>query len=536
MGFVLLLVAFGGSAVASGADPVPDQAAWMFNPDAVVEIDLGGLSQEEIDELEDNPDEYQPGTFELRVGGVAQGPALGEVGIRLKGGFGSFRPLSEKAAFKIKFNEYVSQTFFGLKKLTLNNMVQDPSMIHETLTYELFRALGVPASRTGYAFVRLNGQDYGLHLNIETLDKISLPRWFDSTGHLYEADEAKVDVKPGGAGEFEVDEGDDEDLSDLEALIAAANDEDGDWSDGMAAVADLEQMTRQWAVERYVGHWDGYAGEAGTYRPNNYYLHSDDAGLFQMLPWGTDQTWGNRLEFDEPAGGILFNRCFADASCKALYVDALEDVRSALGGLELGQHAAELFELLAPYRALEVEPRLPYTPDEIEEIVEETCEFIAERPEELAEWLELAAEPPAAPCSLASSDPEPDPGQGSEPSGPVLESTVVAEPPRPTLWVGRSRMLGTRVITPMRLPGPGRAKQLVTARLGKARQIACAVRKDAELAGFVELQCRLSAMARRQLELGSLPLIVTVSFTTFGGDPDLRTRRVVAAKRPAGSS
>ena len=35
-----------------------------------------------------------------------------------------------------------------------------------------------------------------------------------------------------------------------------------DWSNGLAAVADLEEMTRMWAVERYIGHWDGYAGRA----------------------------------------------------------------------------------------------------------------------------------------------------------------------------------------------------------------------------------------------------------------------------------
>jgi hypothetical protein len=35
------------------------------------------------------------------------------------------------------------QRFQGLKKLTLNNMVQDKSMIHETLAYASFRSAGV---------------------------------------------------------------------------------------------------------------------------------------------------------------------------------------------------------------------------------------------------------------------------------------------------------------------------------------------------------------------------------------------------------
>ena len=241
-----------------------DEISWMFSPDAVVEMNIGDISEEELDALEAEPDEYVKGTFELKVDGVTKGVPLVDVGVRRKGGFGSSRPIKTgKSGLKLRFDEFVKgQLFFGIKRLTLNNMFQDESMVHETLTYELFHELDLPASRTGYAFVNLNGAKYGLFLNVETLDEITLPQWFPTTGHLYEADAAGVDVRPGAAETFEVDEGDEGDLGDLKALIAAANDESGDWSDGMAAVADLERMTAQWAVERYVAHWDGYAGAA----------------------------------------------------------------------------------------------------------------------------------------------------------------------------------------------------------------------------------------------------------------------------------
>ena len=50
--------------------------------------------------------------------------------MRLKGQ-ASFRPLGKKAAFKVKFPE--ANRLLGLKSMTLNNMVQDASMVHETL-------------------------------------------------------------------------------------------------------------------------------------------------------------------------------------------------------------------------------------------------------------------------------------------------------------------------------------------------------------------------------------------------------------------
>ena len=48
--------------------------------------------------------------------------------------------------------------------MTLNNMVQDPSMVHEALGYEVLRAAGIPAAHTGFAYVRVNRKGYGLYL------------------------------------------------------------------------------------------------------------------------------------------------------------------------------------------------------------------------------------------------------------------------------------------------------------------------------------------------------------------------------------
>ena len=92
-------------------------------------------------------------------------------------------------------------------------------------------SLASPLLRTGYAYVRVNGEDYGVYLNLETIDRVMLPRfWFGSTQHLYEGEydaQGGVDVFPGNAGRFGVDQGDEADLSDLDALIAAVNGDGG---------------------------------------------------------------------------------------------------------------------------------------------------------------------------------------------------------------------------------------------------------------------------------------------------------------------
>lgn len=538
----LVLLSF-GAVTASAAG---DEAAWMFEPDAVVEIELGGLSEEELEKLETEKDEYQAGTFELKVGGVVQGSPLAEVGIRLKGGAGSFRPLSKKAAFKVKFNEYVKQKFFGLKKLTLNNMVQDPSMLHETQTYELFRLLGVPAPRTGYANVRVNGVNYGLHLNVETYDDVSLPHWFESTGHLYEADEPGLDVTAGNQDKFEIDEGDDEDIADLEALIVAANNAVGDWSDGMAGFADLEEMARIWAVERYVGHWDGYAGVAAPFRPNNYYLHSLESGEFSMLPWGTDQTWELDVEFDQPAGGVMFNRCFEDSDCAALYVRALRDLQASIAALELGSQASCLAVLLAPWQAMEDEERREFDAEQIAEGVEDAEDFIAERPDELSDWLatqpgeggESAGEEPA-PCG------QPEPEWQVKDSGgvvpPLIPSSsteqvqLIASPPvggadrivRLVRFDATAGLLGTR----LQVDQPGRLVVTATMRTREGVRRVCSTHAQVDAPGRLALQCRLSRAARRHLRARWLELHITIGFTPQTGAAETIRREVIVPRQ-----
>ena len=56
----------------------------------------------------------------------------------------ALRPFNRKAALKLKFAK--PDRPFGLRSLTLNNMVQDPSMLHETLGYEVMRAAAVAAA------------------------------------------------------------------------------------------------------------------------------------------------------------------------------------------------------------------------------------------------------------------------------------------------------------------------------------------------------------------------------------------------------
>lgn len=380
----------------------PDPAGWLFNPTQVTDIDLG-MTQADYDALAAAPGGYHPATFTLTAPGRAYGPL--DVGLRLRG-VTSFRDLDHKAGFKLKFNEYdAGQRFFGLKKLNLHNMVQDPSMMRETLSYEVFDALGIATPRTGYAAVSLRGTDYGLYTSLEPYDDISLPRSFASTRHLYEAFFG-LDARSADVDEFEIDEGDAGNRSDLQALAAAVEAPSPSFSERLGPVADLPEMIRVWTIEKYLGHWDGYAVTTTfeDHEPNNYYLHSDDAGRFSILPWGTDQTFVDDLPFDGPSA-VMVEQCRADPPCWSSFRQDIALVPTATTGLDA--QAAALKTMLAPYQVAVTDDRHEFDAADFNQAVSDLRVFLARRPAQLfdpAFWvagppLELSAPPPGEPAA-----------------------------------------------------------------------------------------------------------------------------------------
>lgn len=533
---VILLVAL--AAALTGAAPAAAlTAAEMYETDTVVVIDLG-LSPQSEAALEAEPDEYVEGTFALAEtdgtpAGTGDFSAPLTVGIRLKGE-ASFRGLDEKAAFKVKFNEFVKgQKFLGLKSLTLNNMIQDPSMVHEALAYEVFRAAGLAAPRSGYADVRVNGEEFGMHLNLETVDDVALERIFGSfeapPQHLYEG-VYKVDLVPGAAGELEVDEGEEDDRADLEALIEAVAAPTPSFSERVAAVADLEQMTRMWAVERYLGHWDGYSG---TIPPHNYYLYSDPAGVFQMLPWGTDQTWtASHIGF-EGLGPVLFEACLADAPCRVLYRAALVEVEEHVTALDPAAEATRLGALLAPWQALEVAPRKPFGPSEVAAAVAGVGEFAALRPVVLAKW--LAGEVPDDEDPVAPVSPGDDDGvevivPGDTKSAPVAVSAAPTLPSR--LPVNRAKLGSGLLLTWFEAPAPAAVRLAASIVTADGPVTACAASRTAAEPGPLALDCRLAPRVRRHLAARWLRLRLRLT-VEHPGHPSASLQRTIRLPRTA---
>lgn len=291
------------------------------------------------------------------------------IGLRLKGST-SLQPLRQKPSMKIKFNwsdALKGQRFLGLKNMTLHSMTQDNSLVHEVGAYRLYNAMGVVAPNTGWAEVFVNGKSKGVYVNVETPDDIFLSKRFkDPTQHLYEG-QAFNDLKPGNDngfendGKFLVDEGwaTTPSKADLTALIEAANVEAPKaWWDGLAKRIDRTALVKMFAVDNFIGHWDGYSGSI----INNYYLRSNSKSVFTMLPWGADQTFGENRQtpelldtytfaMDKPdvgypwiklthktetlERGLLFRKCLAYKPCFTIYMQQLRATSAKVTAMKL---------------------------------------------------------------------------------------------------------------------------------------------------------------------------------------------------------
>ena len=84
-----------------------------------------------------------------------------------------------KPGLRVDFDRYsTDQEFLGLKSLVLDNLTQDSSGIHETVTMALFARLGIPAPREAHARLYVNNEYAGLYVIVEAVDKRLLARVF----------------------------------------------------------------------------------------------------------------------------------------------------------------------------------------------------------------------------------------------------------------------------------------------------------------------------------------------------------------------
>ena len=142
---------------------------------------------------------------------VIDGETYKNVGIRAKGNtsLSSVKSMdSDRYSFKIEFDQYDStKTYHGLDKLSLNNLIQDNTFMKDYLVYQSMAAFGVDAPLSGYSYITVNGEDWGLYLAVEAIEDSFLQRNYGNDyGELYKPDSMSFGGGRGNGKDFDAEE------------------------------------------------------------------------------------------------------------------------------------------------------------------------------------------------------------------------------------------------------------------------------------------------------------------------------------------
>ena len=327
----------------------------LFNSQVLHRIDLE-MHSSDWARLKENfrENEYYP------VDVIWNGHTVYNVGVRSRG---VASRSGTKPALKLSFDRYnSSQTFLGLKSLVLDNLVQDASGVHETVTAWFFARLGIMAPRAAHAVVYVRGEYAGLYAMIEPVDKTMLARLFGSVGgdvqndgYLYEFNKAAVwgfsylgdDLEPYKAyfeAKTHENKSDEELYRPVEELVRLINDTpSSSLMERVGPFLDLPGLVRYLAVQNFLGENDGFVGQWGM---NNFYLYR-----LENKPQHVLIAWDDDLSFTGPTydvfsyhdSNVLMRKMMEVPELRTLYLSTLRDAAvsaaevvpdSPLGSLE----------------------------------------------------------------------------------------------------------------------------------------------------------------------------------------------------------
>ena len=291
------------------ADASDDEAAELFGPDKVAEIHLTlppdvweQLVADAVDEV------YVPADVAIN------GEDLGEIALRFKGSYGTLfncfvdgELICDKLSMKIKFNEYDdTKRFKGLKRINLHaHETSDQRFLSEYFGYKLYRAMGIPAPRSGFANVWVNDTLLGVYSLVEQIDgRFTDSRFVEGNGNLFKETQFDADDETVIASlRTNIDA---PDISGFKAFAAALSEAaDEDLPRTLAGFMNLTYLMRYMAVDDVIYNTDGitaiYCGEDWGCINHNFYIYQEEATQrFWLLPWDLDATFDTYDWLDMP--------------------------------------------------------------------------------------------------------------------------------------------------------------------------------------------------------------------------------------------
>ncbi len=227
---------------------------------------------------------------------IVDGKVYADVGVHFRGTSSYFTVRSEKKSFNIAVDYGEDgQRLYGYKTLNLLNGHVDGSFLREVLYNRIARDY-IPAMKTNLVKLVINGENWGVYINLQQYNKDFLAEWFGTKGGI------RWKVGPGRGGAL-VYAGDDPTAyqetyqlktsnveNPWEGLIALCKMLDGTTSDAelmekLPSMLNIDQVSWQLAVSNVFMDDDGYIHKGGDYA-----IYQDVNDRFYLIPHDNNES------------------------------------------------------------------------------------------------------------------------------------------------------------------------------------------------------------------------------------------------------
>ena len=283
------------------ASKTPGYAQTLFSDDVVHNINID-INEDEWNDILRDPFKKEYKRCDITI----DGETVKNVGIRAKGN-NSMSLISENGlnrySLKVEFDHFDSSVNYkGLDKLALNTSFQDNSYLKEFMTYDMMKHMGIAAPLSSYSYVKVNGEDRGLFVNVEEPEESFAKRNYGKDyGQLYKPDYKDIDdpnedlaLKYLGDKHSKYDNifrnsKFDTKKEDKDRLIGAIKTLNEDL-DNIEKAVNVDDVIRYFVVQTFVVDWDSYLGHTC----HNFFLHEKE-GMISIIPWDYNLAHGTYI-------------------------------------------------------------------------------------------------------------------------------------------------------------------------------------------------------------------------------------------------
>ncbi len=295
---------------------------------------------------------YYPADFHWKFQG--RDVVVSNVGIRSRGR-GSRSPI--KPNLRIDFNRFEpGQKFVGLGSVILKANNQDASQLKERIVFNLFRRMGLPASREAPTRLFINNNYQGLYLLSEEIRKEYMERYLvEGEGDLFEwkpvdtgyhfewlpscasADQLACSTGDTRWAPLPFDPQENKATYDIKPtiqFIRTMNEaSDADFPRVIADYTDLKLFMVHNALEVYAADFDSILGD--VFGMNNFWIYRyTGKNLTQFIVWDKDGSFNSsqRPIFENADKNVLMRRSLALPDRRYQYLEAVYKTTILAGG------------------------------------------------------------------------------------------------------------------------------------------------------------------------------------------------------------